>query len=57
MAEHDPPPADVVEHTVTVAIGPGGQLVAVEDSRPSLINTTAEAVESPQLPASVADQG
>lgn len=42
----------IEEHVVEVAIGPGGQLVALADSRPALIRVHGEAVEEiAQLPA------
>ena len=41
----------VEEHTVEVAIGHGGQMVATQDSRPAVIRVDGEAVdEKPQLP-------
>jgi hypothetical protein len=47
----------VEEHTVLVAIGPGGQLVAVEDSHPAQIRVHGEAVEEiPQLPPALAEK-
>lgn len=45
----------VEEHVVTVAIAPSGQMVATEDSRPSLIRVHGEAVEG-ALVVTLADE-
>jgi hypothetical protein len=48
----------VEEHTVTVTLGPRGQMIATEGSRPAVIRVEGEAVEKkPQLPPEPPEQG
>lgn len=41
----DPTEPVIEEHVVQVVLGPNGQMIAVEDSRPAVIRVEGEAVE------------